>query len=142
MPIPIPAAAINMASITPSFCGMAAIVLPPNRNTIRSITSMPHGDTHANTSTNHGSHHAQASVVNPAIVTNPADGDANGFADTDNNGNFGSINTRVGRVNNYAVMIVATISATSCGIARSKASASRPANNTVPNAAAEDEANS
>lgn len=54
---------------------MTAIVLPPSHNATRSITSVPHDDIHANTPASHGSHHAQANAINPAIVANPTEGD-------------------------------------------------------------------
>ena len=91
--MPSSASSISAAPTTPSFHGSVAISLLPSHIATRSITNVPHDDTHANTPAHHGMHHARANDIKPVMVDSPTNGATSRFAGTDNNGNSGSIST-------------------------------------------------
>ena len=98
----------------------------------RSMTDVPHPAIQAKTYPHCGISQDMNSATSPAMVANPTTGPTSRFAGTEARGSCGSIRTCIGRVSDCAAMVMAS--------GADSKSVKGPANSTMPNTAAQDNA--
>ena len=131
---------ISNAPGMPPAHGMVANSLSDTIAATRSMTDVPHPAIQAKTYPHCGISQDMNSAASPAMVANPTTGPTSRFAGTEARGSCGSIRICIGRVSDCAAMVMASGADSNRGSMHASQSVKGPANSTMPNTAAQDNA--